>query len=326
MRNSETWRTAPERVRPLAQRGDRLTRSRAWKEVLRLDLGPGARGESHPEVREPVRPAAGDAELRRAVHRVQAEDGVALDDRRCCTEACIAQVTILHPELPGVIPPLGEDRHALARREDVGRIFVQGRPRQALVDALGDLVRRLGVERDPRDGPERAEAHDDAREVRIAAPEADDLPRRGHELERADGRREVAVAVSRTVGRRGDRARHRDVRQRREVVQRAPVRMQRLGQLAVADGAAAGHPVVADLDRCRQPLQRDELTGVGDGVEGVARAEDADPLRARDQLRQLVHRRRAMDPRGGVGVVPRPVRLPHARDASARRGRRERRR
>ena len=154
-------------------------------------------------------------------------------------------------------------------------------PRQTLVDALGDLVRRLGVERDARDGPERAEPDD--------APSKSGSPRRSATISPAEVTSSsartavarlplrspepwVAVAIAPATAMCGSEARLCSAR---------PCGMQRLGQLAVADGAAAGDPVVADLDRGREPVERDELVGVGDGVERVARAEDADPLRAR---------------------------------------------
>ena len=52
----------------------------------------------------------------------------------------------------------------------------------------------------------------------------EDLTVRGDDFKGADGRREVAVMDSRPVSRGGDGTRDRDVRQRRQVVERVALR------------------------------------------------------------------------------------------------------
>ena len=106
-----------------------------------------------------------------------------------------------------------------------------------------------------------------------------------------------------------DGAGHGDVGQRGEVVQRHAGAGERARQLAVADGAAArdGARDRVDRDVRRQPLERDQLAGVGDRRERVPRAEHADARRARDDLPQLLERLRAMHGGRAVGVVAGPV-------------------
>jgi hypothetical protein len=56
-------------------------------------------------------------------------------------------------------------------------------------------------------------------------------------------------------------------------VQREAGGIQRLREVAVARGAAYGDGVAGDRDLLRQALERDDLVGVGDVAERVARAE-----------------------------------------------------
>ena len=120
---------------------------------------------------------------------------------------------------------------------DLVEVLEQRVPRQALVDALGDLVGGLDVERDARDDSERAQADHETVEVRVAARRGEDLAVRGHQLEPGDRGGEVAGRVAGPVGGGGDRAGHGDVRQRGQVVQRDSLGVQGLGQLAIADGS-----------------------------------------------------------------------------------------
>ena len=98
----------------------------------------------------------------------------------------------------------------------------------------------------------------------------------GDDLQRGDGGREIAVVHARAMGRGGARSCDRDVRQRREVVQRHPVLVEIRAQLAVAhaglDGHCARRGVQCD-DLVHLP-EREEIDGaVGNPVEAVARAE-----------------------------------------------------
>ena len=74
----------------------------------------------------------------------------------------------------------------------------------------------------------RAPRRDDrAVELRVpAAGERHELAVGGDDLQRRDRRREVADPIARSVGRGGARPGHRDVRQRGQVVQREPGRVQ----------------------------------------------------------------------------------------------------
>src|SRR4051794_3661348 len=220
---------------------------------------------------------------------------------------------LLDPQLAGLLgQPAGEHAHAVAAREDRVETLEQHIPGQPLEDALADLVGRLDVQRDPRDRALRAEPDHHAVEVRVAAPRADELAVRRDELERRDRRGQVAVAVARAVRRRRHRPGHRDVRQRGQVVQRQPVAVQRLGQVPVAHAAGAPDRAAVDFDRRRQRVERDELVGVRDVVEAVARAEHADARRPRDDLTQRVDRARAVHPLRAVDEVAGPVGGAHA--------------
>ena len=93
----------------------------------------------------------------------------------------------------------------------------------------------------------------------------------------------------------GDGAGDGDVRQRGEVVEGKAARIDDGGEFAVgdagADGDGAGFFVDVDLV---EVLERDlVLRAVGDGVEGVARAERAQLAAAFDDVRGLRRRRRA---------------------------------
>jgi hypothetical protein len=79
-------------------------------------------------------------------------------------------------------------------------VVQQGLPGQVLEDLLADVVGRLDIELDADDGAERAERHDMALEVRVAAADAAQLAVGGDELEAGDGGGEIAVAIARAVG------------------------------------------------------------------------------------------------------------------------------
>ena len=86
-------RDQQERPDPVGERPDGLDRGDgvpAREQVLRLQLLAGARGEAHPEVRQPVVPRAGPAELRRGGCRVEPEDRVQVDGRGPGAEQVVA--------------------------------------------------------------------------------------------------------------------------------------------------------------------------------------------------------------------------------------------
>ena len=140
--------------------------------VLGLDLLAVAGREAHAEVRQAVRPRPGDAELRRAVDRIEAEDRVTVERRGDRAEELGALLlgrvgdTALDPHLVDGLAPAGEDADAVAAGRDGVEVLVQGVPAQPLEHALAHLVRGLHVEGDARDHAQRAEADDDAVEVR----------------------------------------------------------------------------------------------------------------------------------------------------------------
>ena len=158
----------------------------------------------------------------------------------------------LEPDLVDLPAPARERRDGVRAREDVVAERVPGEP---LEDVLAHLVGRLDVQLEAHDRAERAERDDVALEVLLTAADGDELAAGGHELQRGDGRGEVAVAVARAVRGGRDGARDRDVRQRGEVGERHALAGQLGRQRAVADAARHGDdaaPVVdADLRRER---------------------------------------------------------------------------
>ena len=146
------------------------------------------------------------------------------------------RVAALEPDLVDALPAR-EHADAVGGVEHVGDVL----PAQAFEDALPDLVERLGVEREPRDHAEPAEVHDHAVEVRVATLGLDDVAGVGDELQRAHRRGQVAGAGAVRAG--GDRAGHRDVRERGEVVQRRAA-FEVLRQRAVGEAGVEAHAVV----------------------------------------------------------------------------------
>ena len=182
-------------------------------------------------------------------------------------------------------------------------------PAEPLEHALAHLVGGLDVERDPGDRADRAEADHEPVELGIATRRANQAAVRGDDLEGGDGRRQVAVGVPRPVSRGRHGAGNRDVRQRRQVCERQPLASELEREFAVAHGASARHGrglVIHEHIRgdCRECH---ELGGVGDVGERVARAQDADLRRRRDDLPHLLERRRGVDRARPIGIVPGPV-------------------
>ena len=114
-------------------------------------------------------------------------------------------------------------------------------PAEPLEHALAHLVGGLDVERDPGDRADRAEADHEPVELGIATRRANQAAVRGDDLERGDGRRQVAVGVPRPVSRGRHGAGNRDVRQRRQVCERQPLASELEREFAVAHGASARH-------------------------------------------------------------------------------------
>ena len=152
--------------------------------VLGLDLLAVAGGEAHAEVRQAIRPRPGDAELRRAVDGIEAEDRVAVDRRGDGAEELLALLlgrvgdAALDPHLVDRLAPAGEDADAVAGGGDLVEVLVQRIPAEPLEHALAHLVGGLDVEGDARHDAQRAEADDEAVEVRLAARHGEDARRR----------------------------------------------------------------------------------------------------------------------------------------------------
>ena len=181
------------------QRGDRVG---ARDQELRLQLVAVARREVHPEVRQAVVPRAGLAQLRGAVHGVDAGQRVAGAVGGGRAEQVGAQRVAgrdagLAPDLlDGVAGPVGEEAHGVGAAGDLVQVRQRRRPRQVDVDLLRDVVRGLDVEGHAGDHAERAERDDGAGEVVVAAADRPQRAVGSDDLQGGDGRR------------RGSRSRH----------------------------------------------------------------------------------------------------------------------
>ena len=183
---------------------------------------------------------------------------------------------------------------------------------QVLVDVLADVEGRHRVERQPGDDAERAEGHHSPGE-----PARVGLPAHGHEVavrgDHLDGRHrrgEAADGVAGAVGPGRARAGHRDVRQRRQVGQRAPGLLQRDGRLAVRQARAQpdGRSGGVDLDQARQARHGNEIAGsVRQAVERMAGSEGPDPRAPGHQALQLRQGCRPVEALGSERDITRPV-------------------
>ncbi len=297
-----------------AQARDRLTGRGARHEVLALQLLAAARGELHPEVRQPVEPRAGLALL--AGHRLggSALEHVHRGRRPRRTEEGVRRrvLAALAPRLVDArVVPAREEADAVRVGGDGVEVGGQALPRQARVDVLAHREGRLEPQRQAGDDAERTERHDTARQVGVAARQRPERAVGADDLQAAHRRRERAVGIAGPVRAGRDRAGHRDVRQRREVAQRPAPALEGAGDLAVEGPAPDGRgarPGV-DLDARRKAFEGDEHpVAVGEVGEGVPRPERPDPRLARDDLLQRLDAARPLDA-PGVGVVAGPVRL-----------------
>ncbi len=258
-------------------------------EVLGLELVAAARRVVHPEVREPLEPWPGHAELRRARIGGSTGHGVARGDR---AEGAVergpnrfrrrvAADPPLEPHLVDHRPaPRREQAHAVRRGSDVVEPAQERFDREVLEHVLAHRVARLHGEDEPGDDAEGTQRHHRAREQRrsLGPPQGHELAVRAHDVELDHRRREAPAPVAGPVRRGGARAGHRDVRERRQVVECEPGPVQRSAQLAVAHAAVdrdrAGYRI--DLDRPWETCQRHEVAArVGEVVEGVPGADGA---------------------------------------------------
>ena len=248
VRISQICSTGGDALADLLQRvqgGDGLP---GGEQVLGLQLVARARGELGLEVRQPLEPGAGLAELRGAVagrlagHRVPRGRGGRGGEPRLVRDGrgpVLGQA--LDPELGEAgSAPVGEHAHAVAAGHDRGEVVVQHVQRQAFVDPLADLEGRHHVQDQPGDRAEGAEVHHGTGEGVVAAAQLDDVAVGGDQLQAGHGGGQVLVSRARAVGAGRARAGHRDVRQRGQIPQREAVPVQPGGQAGVAQ--ARGHP------------------------------------------------------------------------------------
>ncbi len=245
---------------------------------------------------------------------------MALDGRRARAEELLGRIrAALDPHLVGDLAPAREHADAVAGAGDRVEVLEQLVPGQPLEHALGDLVGRLGVEHDPRHRAERAQPDDHAVEVLVAARGAYELALGGHELERGHGGGEVAVGVPGAVRRGGHRARHGDVRQRGQVVQRERLGLERLGQLAVAQAggerdAARRSTTTSAGSASRLTSSSESAMSVNEWREPSTRTRGARATISRSSL----DARGPVQPAGAVGVRAGPVGADHSARSSSR--------
>ena len=206
------------------QRGDRVP---ARHEVLGLQLGAAARRVVEPEVRQPLVPRPGHAELlgaagrRHARHRVQRLGRGRRAEPAGSSAGARVVGAPLHPDLVDDVPaPGGEQADAVAGGEDLVEVGGQPPDREVLVDGLRHVVRRLDRQRDGGDDAEGTQRDDRAGEPRVGAVQPQHRSGRGDQVEADHGGRQAAQGRAGAVGPGRHRAGDRDVRQRAEVVQR----------------------------------------------------------------------------------------------------------
>ncbi len=216
----------------------------------------------------------------------------------------------LEPDLTDVVAVVEEQTHAVRARHDLIELVQQHLPGKVLEYLLPHEVAGLDVKRQPGHHPQRPEVHDHPGEVVVLARDVHDVAVAGHQLERGYGRGEVAVGVAGAVGGRRDRPTDGNVGQGGHVVKGQPFALERTGKIAVANAGVHRDSLSAavDGDALVDRLQRDQLGGVGDVVEAVARTERVDLWGAGHDRPQLVDRGRSMELRRPVGMVACPVR------------------
>ena len=106
------------------------------------------------------------------------------------------------------------------------------------------------------------------------------------------------------------RARHRDMRQRSQVVQRKAFPMQPPGKLSITDSRLHGHRMALSIqgDHFVEMFEGKQVAGgVGNIIKGVARTKSFDLVAALDQFLDLLNGFRRVDLRGVVGVITCPI-------------------
>ncbi len=179
------------------------------------------------------------------------------------------------------------------------------------VDHLSHLVAGLDVQGDVSDHAERSEAHDGAAKgLAIPSPgERVHSAVRGHELNAADRRGEVAVAQAGAMGGGGDGTADADVRQGGEVRQGEARLVELQGEVAVAHTRADGHGPGCGVDADVAEAECADLRDlrVSDAVEAVPGAKRPHARHAGDGLLHLLYRDRLEHPAGAVVEGAGPV-------------------
>ena len=223
--------------------------------------------------------------------------------------------TALDPHPCRTTAVVGEGADAVGASEDfveaVGQ-FCEGNIR---VDVLGDIEGGFHGQRQPRDDAECAQSDDHSWEaVRVALPaHFGQFTVGADEFERSHSRSEAFLGIAGAMRGRRDAARHRNMRQRREIGQSGTGFMEDGGHFSVAKAGADGHGgalrvLRVHFDQPRQTLQPHQVAaGIGDSVEGVAAAQRPYTGRRSDDVLQLLDRSGAMDALGTEDGVSGPV-------------------
>src|SRR5689334_15887580 len=140
----------------------------------------------------------------------------------------------LDPDLFHGLAPATERAYGVAARENRIEVLEQRVPPQPLEHPLAHFVGRLDVERDPDEGPDRAETYHEALELGVPPLLRQGVAVRSEDLEPGDGRCQIAVVVARAMRSSADRAGHRDVRQRCQVREGQALLPEPLYDLAVS--------------------------------------------------------------------------------------------
>jgi hypothetical protein len=214
-----------------------------------------------------------------------------------------------------------EEFEVLVVRDELLEALQRLRQRSRRIDAV-QRERRHAAQHDLGDHAQRAESHARRTEhLRVALGRAHELRAVGqHQRQLAHLGGEVAKTRAGAVRRGGDRpgdALRVDVA---EVLHRQPVLAQTTAELADRDARLHAHEAARaiHLEHAAHVLERDEhAIGEDDVAEGVSRAGDAHAqirlTRLYERVRQLLHRLRAAQRRGGAGLVAGPVAPPCSR-------------
>ncbi len=223
-------------------------------------------------MREPLVPRTRAAHLGRAGLRREASDRVHVPIREPRPEQLLGRrlgtvrriQARLQPQLvERRSAPVGEEADAVGRRDDLLEMVDDLRQREVFVHDLAHPECRLDLERHAADDAERTERDDRPMQgvAGCGAVDPFDLTIGPDDLHRRRGGRQVGVPDTRPVTGGRARARDRDMRQRGEIGQREPRRLEELAQLAIAlpatDRDRPGRPDPGGSERPGERARRD---------------------------------------------------------------------